>query len=308
MIDGKSISRSLREILNESSTSAYIDAKTSYDYLYKAAQEFIKRTTCCTTTQSITTVASQEDYNLNSNFMGLYLQDDRGEFFIRYSDGTTTLEPLFKPYAQVIYDNDETETSQPHEFTIFDDPTNFARITGTTTSAGASSAGEATLTDSAAPFANVNDGDTVHNTSDGSMGVVLSKTSSSALVCALFDGTDDDWTNGDAYVIQPQNRFMLRMVPVPSTAGHTITVYHIERPAPVYSDYGIYRIPQEHEMALVLYASWLYKYRDSEPNFGDNFYQYFERETVKAGYVLNKTLNREKSRTSFKNRVRYGGR
>ena len=238
--------------------------------------------------------------------MGLYLQDDRGEKFIVYSDGTTTSQPLLTLYQQVIYDADTTTTTRPHEFAIFDDNSNFSQITGTTTSAGAASAGEATLTDSGAPFANVNDGDVVHNTADGSVGVVLSKTSSSALVTALFDGTDNDYTSGDAYVIQPQSRFMLKMVPIPSTAGHTITVYHIERPAPVYSDYGIYRIPQEFKMALVFYAAWLYKYRDSEPNFGDNYMTYFEREIMKSGYMLNRTLNRRVSRTSFKsNRERH---
>lgn len=282
-----------------------MDTKTSYDYLYNAACEFIKRTACCTTTQSITTVASTADYNLNSNYMGLHLRNSNGQFFIEYNDGTTKTFPLFKPYEDIIYENNTTETASPSYFTVLDDSSNYSRITGTASAAGAASAGQCTLTDtsSSTKFSNANDGDVVHNTTDGSVGVVLSKTSDTALVVALFDGSANDWTQNDAYVIQPQNRYLLKASPIPSTASHTITVYYLERPTPVYSDYGIYRIPQEYKMALSFYAAWLYKYRDGEPNYGDKYFTYFENEVKKAGFNLNKSLNRKSVNISFNARA-----
>jgi len=304
MIDGKSLKRELRQILNESSTSGYLDDKTTYDYLYAAACEFIKRTACCTTTQSITTTASTSEYNINSNYLGLYLRNPDVKFYVEYNDGASKSFPLFKPYEEIIYENDTSTASVPNHFTILDDNSNYSQITGTASSAGALSAGQCTLTDtsSSTKFANVNDGDTVHNTTDSAVGIVLSKTSSTALVTAMFDGTDNDWDQSDAYVIQPQNRFLIKMSPTPSTSSHTITVYYIERPAPVYSDYGIYRIPQEYKLDLIMYGAWLYKYRDSEPNFGDKYYTYFENEVKKAGYNLNKSLNRKNISISFMKR------
>ena len=50
--------------------------------------------------------------------------------------------------------------------------------TRTTTSAGAAVGGASTLTDTGGDFSDVSPGDIVHNTTDGSDGIVLSKTSS----------------------------------------------------------------------------------------------------------------------------------
>ena len=43
---------------------------------------------------------------------------------------------------------------------------------------------------------------------------------------------------------------------------------------------------------LVKYAYWLYKYRDSEPNFGDGMYVYFDRQARAAQDTINSTYKR----------------
>ncbi len=301
-MDGKALTRKLRELLDESSTSSWLDTRTSYDYLYEAAIEFVSRTDCLREEQSITTVADQAGYTLNADFIKLYLKNSDNNFYIKYNDGTTNHFIRHRDYEDVIYGDNTTSTTIPNYFSIIDDSTKDTQLSSTTTSAGAASGGEATLTDTAANFADVSPGDIVHNTTDGSDGVVLSKTSSTVLVTALFDGTDDDWTSGDSYVIQPQARFKLVFDPAPSTASHTVTVYYVKRPDPVYSDYRIYRIPTTHLDSLVEYANFKYKLRDSEPGFADRFLTYWDRKVRRSAHTLNKTFVRRGFSMNLKSR------
>lgn len=302
MVDGTSILRELRNILNETSTSSFLDTRSSYYYLWLAATELVDRTECLTTTQTITTVASQQAYDLNPDFLRLYMKDTNNNLFIRYNDGTTTSTLKFKKYESVYYDNDTSTVSVPDSFATRDDPTKETAEVGTATSVGAASAGQCTLTDTAADFTNVAPGDIVNNTTDGASGYVLSKTSTTVIATALFDGTGNDWTQSDAYTIQPQGRLQLVIVPTPSTSGHTITVPYVQRPDPVFSNYGIYRFNAQYLMALCFYAAWLYKYRDSDSNFGDKFYQYFDSHVRKANVSSGRGLNKRGINVSFKAR------
>jgi hypothetical protein len=302
MIDGKSMLRMLREEMNEASTSTFMDDRTSYSFLHQAAMGFVGRTLCLTNEQSIATVANQSGYTLNANFMQLYLMNPQGFYYIKYNDGTTDTFLEHKDYKNIIYDNETASQTVPTNFAIIDDSTKDIRLSGTTTSAGAASAGESTLTDTGADFADVSPADIVHNTTDGSDGVILSKTSSTALVTALFDGTVNDWSSTDAYVIQPQPRFKLVLDAPPSTSGHTMTVYYIEKPDPVYSDYGIYRIPGQHLESLVEFAVAKYKMRDSDPAFAQTFLTYWNAKIRGSANALNQTFLRKGFEVNMKKR------
>jgi hypothetical protein len=301
-MDGKELLYKLRHLLNESADSGFLDNKTSYDYLNEAAYEFIRRTKFLKTTQSITTVADQSTYDLGTDFIEMYLKEDENRPYIKINDGGSDQFIYWKDYEDIVFSNNTTSVAIPGGFSIVNDSTLDSRITGTTTSAGAASGGECTLTDTAADFSTVNAGDVVHNTTDGSMGVVLSKTSSTVLVTALFNGTANDWTSGDSYVIQPQSKLQLVLDQPTSTAGYTITIYYIQRPAPVYSDYGIFKIQRQYMDALVKYAFWLYKYRDSEPNWGDGMYVYFDRQARAAQDTINGTYKRNRVSVNLKSR------
>lgn len=291
-MDGKTLLYKLRQLLNEDSDSGFLDKRTSYDYLWEAAIEFVNRTACLKSTQSISTVVDQTGYTLNADFLSMYLKNDSNNLYIKYNNGSTDSFVTWKDYEDIIYGNNTSSQSVAGGFSIIDDSTLDSQVTGSATSAGALSGGQATLTDTAADFSDVSPGDIVHNTTDGSDGIVLSKTSSTVLVTALFGGTDNDWAVSDAYIIQPQGRLKLVLDGPPSTADHTITVYYTQRPAPVYSDYGVYRFPSQYSDAIVKYAAFLYKFKDREPNFGHTWYGIFDRQVRMATSALNKSFVR----------------
>ena len=239
---------------------------------------------------------------------------DGDETYIIYSaDSFLT----WKDYENIIYANQMTAASAvdiPNHFSIRDRQplstlTEYKQITGTVTTAGTESGGECTLTDTSGTFTStdyVSAGDTVHNTDDNSVGVVLSVTDANNLVTALFGGTDNDWTKGtgagDAYVIQPQGRLELILDPPPDDASDTVRVWYVERPEPVYSDYGMYRFRMHNMEAIIKYAAWLYKYRDSEPNFGDEWYKWWDRQVREETYNLNPTIKERKWGVNLKRR------
>ena len=103
-MDGRELVYQLRELINEDVNSDFIDTKTSYTFLYRAARDFAAATNCLKSTQTITTVADQAEYTLNADFAGQYLKNDDGENIIKYSDGTTTYRPTWKSYEEVIVD------------------------------------------------------------------------------------------------------------------------------------------------------------------------------------------------------------
>ena len=282
MSDGKDLQRRLRELLDEESGSTWLDQRTVYDFFYDGALDFVDRTGCLRAVQSITTVANTNTYNLNPDFLRLYLRNSGGDYFLKYSDTSNTTFLTWTDYDD-IYGQSAPQTALPTSFCIIDASLT-SQATGTATAAGASVGGQSQLTDTSGDFANVAEGDHVHNTTDGSTGIVLSKTSSTVLQTALFGGASNDWSNADAYVIQPGARYQIVLDPIPSVSAHTISVPYVQRPAPVYSDYGIYRFINP--SVLVKYAFWLFKYRDKEPNFGDAIYKFWEAEvTKKAGSV-----------------------
>lgn len=298
-MDGSDLTRRLEQLLNEESGSSWLDSRTTYDYLYEAAISLVDRTGCLKSTQSITTVAETAEYNLSADFLRLYLRNNNEELVIKYNNGSDDYFLPWKDYEDIIYGNETTSTPLPGYFSIIDAALP-SQVTGTTTSNGAATGGLSTLTDTGGDFSDVEAGDIVNNTTDGSSGVVISKTSSTVLSTALFGGTGNDWTSSDAYVIQPQARYKLILEAPPSTSGHTVTVYYIQRPAPVYHSYGVYRFSSQHSNALIKYAAWLYKYRDSDPNTGDALYRYWENSVRQTGFSINRAIRPSGIKVNFK--------
>lgn len=304
-MDGKTMLYALRHMLEEDSDSGFLDNYSSYRYINDAAFEFGLRTSCLKSTQSITTVASQAAYTLNADFVKLHMQNSSRNYIIKYYDGTSTYFIPWKAYEEIIIGNNTTAVTIPSHFTILDDATLDTLVTGSVTAAGSASGGQCTLTSTTSDFSDVSPHDIVHNTTDGSKGVVLSKTSATVLVTALFGGNSDAWaadecSGYDAFVIQPQGRMAIQFDPPPSTAAHTVTVYYIQRPAPVYSDYGVFRFPQQYAEALVKYAAWLYKYRDREPDYGDKWFMMFENAVRRYISQTNHNLHGKRFQVNLK--------
>ena len=304
MSDGWTLIRNLRQLLSESTTATWPDVRTSYDFLYQAAIKTADRLTLGVTTQTITTVADQANYALDADFLRLYLTNEQGNYFIKYTDASANVYFIYMDsYDSIILANNTTSVAVPWTFTIREKAP-ATQIAGAATATAATfthgytifgqSLGEATLTYATGGFtAYVNVGDIVHNTTDGSHGLVIASSLDTAVLCALFDGTNNYFTNADAFVINPQARFELYLDPPPLTAAETITVYYVQKPAPVYSAYRRYNLLSGHTDALVAYAAWLYKYRDREPNMGDPFYKIWD-EATRNLYRTVKNVKREK--------------
>lgn len=297
-MDGATLIRSLRESVGEPSGSQYLDTRTSYQFLWEAAIELVRRTRCLKATQSITTVADTASYALNADFLSLDLRNTNDEYIVKYSDGTTNYWPTFEEYDTIIYADQTDSQSIPDRFTIIDRPTLYSQITGTATSIGASSAGLSTLTDTSGLFTTtdyVSVGDIIHNTTDGSSGIVLAVNSATSLNTAMFSnstGAAAAWETSDAYVIQPQSRYEIMFDPPIADSSHTATVYYLQRPAPVFHDYGVYRFPAQYSNALVSYAAARYRLADGDPQDWDIFQKSWYSRLGEINKGIKTTLNR----------------
>jgi len=305
-MDGSTLLRSLRESVGEPSGSQYLDTRTSYQFLWEAAIELVRRTRCLKATQSITSVAETASYTLNADFLKVDLRNSSGEYIVKYYDGSSTTFINFGEYDSIIYANQTTSQSVPNRFTVIDKASLYSQITGTATSIGTSSAGLSVLTDTSGLFTTtdyVSAGDLIHNTTDVSSGIVLSVTDATHLNTAIFsntDGTAASWAVSDAYVIQPQGRLEILFDPPLSTAGHTVTVYYIQRPAPVFHDYGMYRFSPNYMNALISYAAAKYKLADREPGSWDVFRKEWAGRLGEVSNSIGNTFNRSGFRMSLR--------
>lgn len=287
-MDGKAFLRAIRYELNEPSDSEFLDDRFSYEKINEAAEIFVEETRCITGSQSITTVTDEAVCDLNADFLSLFIKDPEGNYYITYD--SNPLEA--KDYEKIIVAGNASGT--PKYFAIIDDASLPSQVSGTTTSAGSEVGGECTLTDSGATFVTngVVTGDLVHNTSDQSTGYVVSISGETAVVTALFDGSDNDWTSGDNYVIQPQNRKQVVLDPPPDTVK-TVVVYYVKKPEPVYSDYRTNRIDAHYHHLLVKYAVWAYKLRDKVPQEGEKMFQVWLESVRKAKDKIDRTRLRK---------------
>lgn len=300
-MDGSTLLFELEKLLEEDSDSTFIDDRLSYMFLNEAAVDLNRKTKALRTTQEVTTVADTASYDIDPDYMGLYLRNSAKRFVIKYNDGTNNSFVTWQPYEDLILaDQSDDTASIPSHFSVIDNSTLGSTITGSATSDGDASGGECTLTDSGGGLSSAVAGDIVHNTTDSSSGVVTSVTSDTAAKCALFGGTDNEWDSSDAYVIVPQGRYQLVLDPPSSTASHTVTLYYLQRPAPVYTSYAQFRFPSHFLPVLVRYAAWLYKYKDSEPNYGDKWYIFYQREAGQLAYEADHVHRRKRFKVRLK--------
>ena len=290
-MDGKQLLRQLYDILQESSVSGWPDAFTSYWYLWQGATEFVTRTQCLKATATLTTVANQNSYVLPADFTKLFAKTWDNRLFITLYDGTSYYQLFKKSYDSILYETPQAAVQYPYSFTIINNPSVALPITGTASATGALSSGQSVLTCYGGNFAAVSPGDSIHDTSDSSQGLVLNVTSPTQLVTALFAGSNNFWTAGDGFTIIPQVGSVLLIDPPPSIAGYTLSVPYMQRPAPVFSDFGQYPFQAEYCLAICFYGTWLYKYRDSKPDQSDKFYQNFDIQVKRYIHSLGDRLN-----------------
>ena len=282
-MDGREALDALREILGEPVGSGWLKRKAQYYFLDRGGIMVAELMGLLHAEQAITTVAGQARYNLDAQYLGLHLRNESGDYYIKYNDGTSNYFLPFEPFTNITFDNQTTSVLIPSRFSVTDKLAQFGRVTGTATSAGAlnTNTNESTLTNTGETFSTdgVQPRDIVHNTTSGTLynGYVLDVTSETALQTAMFDNADEDvrrgWANADTYAIQPQARYQLILDPPPSTAGHTVTMYQIVKPLPMFADFRIFGLPEQYCMHAIYFAASIYKRRDQDFKKADSFFQ-----------------------------------
>ncbi|MDD4339207.1 MAG: hypothetical protein PHV00_05955 [Syntrophales bacterium] len=246
-MDGRELTRAVLDFTDGYTAAGKEDKQRRiYECLDAAAAIFLRETRILHTSADLTTVEDQQDYDLPPDFIDLYMADRANRFFIRYYDGSNYSWPLCTSYEEIFRENKTESQSIPNRFCIRDKDDVEAAVTGNTSAAGAASHGQCILTDATQTFTTthrVQARDIVHNETDNSDGVVLSVTDATHLVTALFGGTNNAWTSGDVYRIQPATERELYLDAPSETAGHILRVPYVCMPTPVYSDYGAWRFP-----------------------------------------------------------------
>ena len=262
-MDGAKLKRLLLDALDQQDASdLYANDRQIYDALDWAAALFIRETMILHSEAVITTVADQQEYDLPPDFIRLYMENKKGRFFAKYYDGTNYSFPYLTTYEKLYKRNLTTAQAYPNHFAIKDKESKESLIMSTATAAGAAQYGQCTLTDSTKLFLTTNRvyaRDIIHNESDSSDGIVLSVTSATALLTALFGGTNNQWASGNAYVIQPASEKVIFLDAPSENAGHTIYLPYICMPSPVYSDHGFWRIHPQSCRAIAYGAGSLIK-------------------------------------------------
>ena len=276
----------------EDVSASYASAREIWEKLDEAACIFTRELPLLHGEETITTVASRQSYDLPGGFINLYLQNRRSQFILKYYDGSNYSFPVLAPYEQIYRENTTDEQTWPNKFAIRDKEDKETLVTGTATAAGAETNGQCTLTDATKLFTTTNrvwPRDIIYNSSQSSMGYVLSVTDATHLVVALFDadGAADSITLGDSYIIQPASKQQLYFDAPSESAGHIIYVPYLCLPDPVYSDLGMWRFSPETCKAIVSGATALFKtpkkeYKEAS-QLGSLFAQELSRKRKEVG-------------------------
>jgi hypothetical protein len=282
-MDGKTLTSLMLDTLDapQKDELFHTGERTLYQYLDRAAVDFCRETRCLTKTVALTTVVGQQAYDLPADFIELYLKNRNDRFTVKYYNGADYSWPLLASFDQIFRGNLTDKQENPLRFAIVDKVTQPALITGTTTAAGAKTAGQCILTDGAKAFLTTNlvyPRDVVHNVTDKSDGLVLSVTDATHLVTALFEGKKNAFGNGDSYVIQRATAKQLYLDAPSETPGHTITVPYICMPDPVYSDYGFWRLPAAYCHGIACEAAFLFQNREGDYVSADRHHILFAQE------------------------------
>lgn len=304
-MNGYDLLRKLYRCLGEESTSAFLASDFSYDLLYDAVCTFLSRTGAYTSSQTITSVDGTRTYNLDPEFNGLYMQSPNdNRFFITYTTSAGDKSNIYyKDYESLYYNDNDYEVDIPSNFAIIDASV-ISNITGSATATGSLSAtgsGTSVLTDSAADFSTVSEGDEIINYTDDSHGIVTAV--STTLTVAMLGGTNNFFTSADVYCIIPQQRMAVYLDPEPDVSGDTFVVPYLAKPIKVYSAYQTYPILDIYSQPIVEYAAFMYKYKDREPVFGDKWYQHFDVVCREAS----NSYRRINNKTTFKVNMKKTG-
>lgn len=265
-MDGKKLTRLVLDALDELEVNEnYASPRKIYENLEWACTLFLRETLSYKKTKTITTVAGQQIYDLDPDFIGLYMKNEQGRYVVKYNDGANDSWPTQKSYEKLYRSNQTTAKAIPNNFALRLKPTLSSEIVCYANTAASPVGGQLTLTGATITggtlmnAASLKPRDLVHNLTDNSDGYVLLITSASIVNIALFDGTNDDISIGDEIVFSPAARQQIVLDAPSESSGHTITVECIALPSPVYSDFGQWELEYKNCRAIAWGAASIFK-------------------------------------------------
>jgi len=289
-MDGKQLSRMVLDLLDEPVASElFADQRVIYQFLDAAAVGFARETGYLTSEAAITTVVDQQVYDLPPDYLGLYMKNSHGRYFIKYYDTANYSWPLKTTYEKIFKRNYLASQSRPSRFCVREDAVpvwdyyhlatealedlltegedyivietlDRGLVIGRACADNTATAGDCGLNDTSKLFTSthrVYPRDIIHNVTDGSSGIVLHVVSNTYLVTALFGGETNSWSINDAYVIIPTSHSRIMLDAPSQSAGHTITIPYTCMPAPVFSDYMQWRFPPRVSVAIAHEAAFM---------------------------------------------------
>lgn len=258
-MDGKTLTEMFLDAVDKPDVDLLqLNARTVYRNLDAAAIEFSRMTRHLVGEFEITTVLSQQRYDLPPDFLDMHVFDYSRRLVVKYVDADGDDHwPVVSSYEKIFRANETDSKDYPARVAIGPRLSDESQITGAITLTAAASGGEASLNDSAATFeGTVQARDNVHNTTRQSHGIVLSVVSDTQLKCAMFGGTSSGFAGEDSYVIIPAATQQLVLDAPSAVADETITVPYIRMPNPVFSDYGTWGLPEQSCRAICKEAAF----------------------------------------------------
>lgn len=264
-MDGKKLTRLVLDALDELQVNEnYASLRKIYENLEWACTLFLRETLSFKKSQVITTVVNQQIYDLEPDFIGLYMKNSNSRYTLKYNDGSNDSWPTEKSYEKIYRSNQTTPKAIPNNFALRLKPTAESAKVAYANATVAPSGGQYVLTGATLTGGNPLDcnslkaRDLVHNLTDNSDGYVLLITSATILNLALFDGTNNDITTGDTLVFSPAARQQIVLDAPSESSGHTITVEYIALPSPVYSEYAQWELEYKNCRAIAWGAASLF--------------------------------------------------
>ena len=283
-MDGLTMLKTLEGILNEEGLSPILVTFFSFEALDKAASDYLRETKGIARTETLTTLKDIQEYNLPPDFLELRIRDKQHRNVMRYYDNVNAQYhwPHLKSYDYLYLANRANiggSQNTPDYFAITD-ATVETQITGNAASgSGTLVGGECTLKGATGAFSNVHARDRVHDTTAGYYGIVLEVEASDSLKIALFnDGEPVATASGNAFLIQPAVHAKIVLSDPSETEGHTMEIPYYGFQSPVYSNYRVWPFSPTACAGICKKASFEYKYRDRQPDFGDRLYVDYLRE------------------------------
>jgi hypothetical protein len=261
-MDGKQLTRLFLDAIDRPEVDALeLNQRAIYQALDTAAIEFARQTRLLGAVAPLTTVAGIDTYDLPPDFIGVRVKDRRNRLVIKYTaaDGSVSW-PVKTSFDRIYFASETERKAVPYQVAVIARGSEETRITGTvTTTQAADAGGEALLVDSAKTFTGaVQARDRVHNTTRYASGLALSVASAHAVTCALFQGTQQGFTSGDAYTIAQASKYQLLLDAPSLTAGETIEVPYIRMPPPVFSEFASWPFPESSCQAIAYEAAFHY--------------------------------------------------